>query len=273
MYSDLAEEYYDHTGFYNFGYWTSATRNQREASENLVDELLNLIPGKSGNVLDVACGTGASTRRLLRHYRPSEIIGINISEKQLVTCRQRLPGVRFLCLDAVDLRFPDESIDNILCVQAVFLFNTREQFLREAYRVLKPGGRLALSDILTRSRRLASLMARIPLENFVPDIQRYRSLYDRCGFEDVRVAEARARCWEAFRDRSLAFLCYKALIGELSWAFLSQAAKGRRLADWIFSNYLLVSAKKPHRCRRDRVERLNRKTGRWRRVDARGGRE
>jgi MPBQ/MSBQ methyltransferase len=273
MYSDLVDEYYDHTGFYNCGYWTSATRNQREASENLVDVMLDMIPDKSGHILDVACGTGASTRRLLRYYRPSEIIGINISEKQLATCRERLPGARFLCLDATDLRFPDRSVDNILCVQAVFLFDTREQFLREAYRVLKPGGCLALSDILMRSRQLASLMGWIPLENFVSDLHRYRSLYERCGFEDVRVVEARAQCWEAFRDRSLAFLCCKALKGELSWTVLPQAARGRWLADWIFNNYLLVSARKPHRYRMDRVEPLNRNVRRSPGNDARGRRE
>jgi ubiquinone/menaquinone biosynthesis C-methylase UbiE len=254
IYSNWADEYYDYTGFYNCGYWLSATRNQREASENLVDVLLDSIPNKAGNILDVACGTGASTRRLLRYYRPSDIIGINISEKQLATCRQRVPGVRFLCLDAADIRFPDESIDNILCVQAVFLFDTREQFLREAYRVLKPGGCLALSDILMQSRQLASLMGWIPLANMVRDIQQYRSLYKRCGFDDVQIIEARAQCWEAFRHRSLAFLCCKAVKGELSWAVLTQIAKAWRLADWMFSNYLLVSANKPHRYRRHRVE-------------------
>jgi ubiquinone/menaquinone biosynthesis C-methylase UbiE len=258
MYSKLADEYYDGSGFYNFGYWTETTRNQQEASEKLVDVLLDFIPKKTGKILDVACGTGASTHRLLQHYKPSDIIGINISEKQLSSCRQRVPGVQFLFMDATGLRFPDESIDNILCVEAVFHFDSRESFLHEAYRVLKPGGCLALSDFLLRSRYAAFLINRIPLANFVPTVEEYRSLYERCGFADVRIVEARAQCWEAHRDRQLVFVWGKFVNGEMSWPVLRQFVRRLQLRDWLFSNYLLVSACKPHRYRRDRDERRHR---------------
>jgi 16S rRNA G1207 methylase RsmC len=49
------------------------TYNQRQASENLVDVLLSFMPDSTGKILDVACGTGASTQRLLRHYKASDV--------------------------------------------------------------------------------------------------------------------------------------------------------------------------------------------------------
>jgi MPBQ/MSBQ methyltransferase len=246
MYSDLVDEYYDHSGFHNYGYWTPRTLNQRQASENLVDVLVGFFTNKKGMVLDVACGKGASTKRLMRDYDPRHVTGINISEKQLATCRQRAPGCRFLNMDATKLRFPDDTFDNILCVEAAFHFDTREKFLREAYRVLKPGGCLALSDILVRSKQVASLMKRIPLANFVADTAEYRSIVESVGFRDVRLVEARKQCWEGFRDHALKFAREKVFTGQASLPALRSVAVSLARSDWTFSNYLLVSACKPH---------------------------
>jgi MPBQ/MSBQ methyltransferase len=245
MYSGLVDEYYDHSGFHNFGYWTPATRSQKEASENLVDVLLQRMPDKFGRILDVACGMGASTERLLRYYAPADIFGINISERQLATCRHRVPGVRFIAMDATELEFPDNSFENILCVEAAFHFDTREQFLSEAYRVLKPGGCLALSDILLRSWQAARLVKRVPLANFQRDPEAYLWSCERIGFAPVDIDEARSECWEGFRNHSLAFLWKKAAAGVVPWRVLRQVARGSRCRDWLLSNYLLVWATKP----------------------------
>jgi SAM-dependent methyltransferase len=245
MYAGHGGEYYGYSGFYNFGYWTEHTRDQREASENLVDRLVAMLPNRKGTILDVACGMGASSKRLLRQYKPRDVTGINISDKQLATCRERAPGCRFLNMNATRLRFPDRSFDNILCVEAVFHFDTREQFLREAYRVLKPGGSLALSDLLLRSRAIAALVPRIPAANYVPNLQDYKMLYVRCGFEDVHVIEARGPCLEAHTDSLFGFWRGKALAGQIPWETLQRIAAGLKLRGWVISDYLLVSARKP----------------------------
>jgi MPBQ/MSBQ methyltransferase len=245
MYADDIEELYRYSGFHNFGYWTGNTRDQREASENLVDRLVAMLPHRNGTILDVACGMGASSKRLLRQYQPPAVTGINISDKQLAMCRERAPGCRFLIMNATSLRFPDSSFDNILCVEAVFHFDTREQFLREACRVLKPGGSLALSDILLRSKSVTAQAKLIPTANYVPSLQDYERSYVRCGFEDLRVIEAREPCWEAYRDHRIRFSWGKVLAGQASWETFQRLVTGLKLWDWAIGHYLLVSARKP----------------------------
>ena len=123
-------------------------RTQIEACEKLMEMLLALIPDKVGTILDVACGKGGTTRFLLKYYDAEAVTGINISAKQLATCRSLAPECTFLEMNATDLKFHAGSFDNIICVEAAHHFVTRETFLSEAHRVLVPGGRLVLSDIV-----------------------------------------------------------------------------------------------------------------------------
>jgi MPBQ/MSBQ methyltransferase len=50
---DLPQRYYENSGFCNFGYWGGGAKSQREASEELVDQLVARIPDKGGRMLDV----------------------------------------------------------------------------------------------------------------------------------------------------------------------------------------------------------------------------
>src|SRR5438034_10293623 len=81
--------YYGNSGYFNFGYWGAGAKSQREASEALVDQMVARIANKTGRILDVACGLGASTKRLAQTYAPEMITGINISGGQIADGRGR----------------------------------------------------------------------------------------------------------------------------------------------------------------------------------------
>jgi cyclopropane fatty-acyl-phospholipid synthase-like methyltransferase len=117
--------------FYNYRVFEKGLKTYQEACENLMERLLSFIPQKRGNILDVACGKGASSRHLLRCY--ADVTGINISERQLEKCRVVAPNVKFIQMNATALNFDNESFDDVICVEAAFHFETRARFLRKLF--------------------------------------------------------------------------------------------------------------------------------------------
>src|SRR5258707_635679 len=88
FHNDIHEEMFGNSGFSNYGYWTSSTRSAAQASEQLVDKLLERVP-KRGSVLDVACGSGGTTARLATIF--DTVTALNISAYQIARTRARVP--------------------------------------------------------------------------------------------------------------------------------------------------------------------------------------
>jgi MPBQ/MSBQ methyltransferase len=240
MFSDMRREHWGGSDFFNVGYWREDTQSQGEASENLLDELLALLPDKTGTILDVACGMGATTRHLLKHYPADRVTAINISAKQLEEAQRKAPGCTFLEMDAAVLEFEDDHFDNILCVEAAFHFHTRERFLREALRVLAPGGRLIMADQLN-PHWVSRWSPRVPDENFLPDIPAYRDLCERVGFQNVEILDVTDETWRPF-CREILRGGWKSLARlDLSYAAFLLLARAMAVG---LRGYVLVSVQK-----------------------------
>jgi arsenite methyltransferase len=129
--------------------------------------LAELKPGET--VLDLGSGGGIDVLLSAKRVGPAgKAYGLDMTEEMLALARenQRQAGVvnvEFLKGEIEDIPLPDNSVDVIISNCVVNLSADKERVLREAFRVLKAGGRFAVSDVVSRGEMLPEIRASVLL--------------------------------------------------------------------------------------------------------------
>ncbi|HEV3475692.1 MAG TPA: methyltransferase domain-containing protein, partial [Actinomycetota bacterium] len=137
-------------GWLNLGLWEGPGSEEEapRAVRRLVERLAEELP-RGGTVLDVGNGLGVQDPVIAKVAEPRRLVTMNITESQLRAGTEHVvaAGGCPVVGDAVRIPLADGSVDGVISVEAAFHFASRRRFFAEAYRVLRPGGVLSMSDV------------------------------------------------------------------------------------------------------------------------------
>ncbi len=156
---------------------------------------MNLPPGAA--IADLGCGTGTTALMLARYYN-FRVSAIDISAANIERAVQRMdPGhpVRFCQADAQQLPFSDSELDGVIAECTFSLFSEQKKVLAEIKRVLKPGGKLAITDMATSGalpEDIAGILAPWTCLADAVDQETYLAMFAAAGFTLQTMADESA---------------------------------------------------------------------------------
>lgn len=144
---------------YHYGHWDEVAPYQHHQALLNKNQLLYKTAGikSEDRVLDAGCGIGGSSIWMARHHG-NRVTGITVSQQQVNYARQHAKRhnvselVDFEVADFCQIPFPDESFDVVWALESSCYAINKSDFLKEAWRVLRKGGRVVVCDgFFTRS--------------------------------------------------------------------------------------------------------------------------
>lgn len=209
----------EHALYLNLGYWRNA-----DSIDQASEELPLLVAKRGGmgpgdTVLDCGYGFGDQDILWARNVKPKKIIGLNITRSQVERARMRVDEAglgKIIDLregSATGMPIDSESVDLVVSVESAFHYRTREDFFNEAFRVLRPGGRLVTADILPMpdadnpfmrleqwvSWNLVAGRFNIPRENYYL-VPTYNDKLSEAGFVNIDITSIRDDVYQPLHE-------------------------------------------------------------------------
>lgn len=268
FYSRISDMNHDYNGgFLTFGIWETESGdpiNPPLCYEALYDYVLaDSHIDKDHNVLEVACGQGAGMLKIHEQFG-CHITGLDVSVGNVEISKRRLNGTGLTVTlgSATKMPYNENTFDIVICVEGMPHFKTREDFFHEAFRVLKPGGKLLMSDCVTLQpaqsvsfhKRLLLKAAMklwvIELENGSYGLDTYCNKLMTSGFEKTNIKKVGHRVYQQYSRYNL------------TWSIIREQARirgpfvgyfGGPLIDFLLKkcyeydliDYILVKTEKP----------------------------
>jgi SAM-dependent methyltransferase len=192
--------------------------------------LAKLNPGET--VLDLGSGGGIDVLLSARRVGPNgKAYGLDMTDEMLALanenkCKAGAENVEFLKGEIESIPLPDNTVDVIISNCVINLSADKDRVLREAFRVLKPGGRFAISDVVTRGEIAPEVRQSVLL--WVGCIagaleeNEYRAKLSAAGFEQIEIEPTRIYRVDDARDfLSSAGIDVDAIAAQIDEKFMS----------------------------------------------------
>ncbi|MFW9994850.1 MAG: SAM-dependent methyltransferase [Candidatus Odinarchaeota archaeon] len=272
---DAVRNYFDKTGLIyrswskdhlHMGLWDKNTKTHNEALENMVNFVSRLLKIEKGDrVLDAGCGIGGSTRYIASKFGV-ETVGINISRVQLHKAVRLSKNVKNSSLisyydqDFTKTAFASGSFTKILAIESVCHAQDKSQFIEEAFRLLKKGGRLVVADGFQEPHNMNEkeelLLQRFLRGLAVPNLESFNSFSDKlrmARFSNIqcydKTNEVMKSLWRIYRSAKRvyppSYLLSKLRILNDSWyGHLEASYAQKKLVDLKIFRYGIIAAEK-----------------------------
>jgi ubiquinone/menaquinone biosynthesis C-methylase UbiE len=173
-------------------------RNRIKSAQKLFD--FAQLAGQP-DCLEIGCGNGAVSVHFARKY-DSSVVGTDVDPAQVELAQKSVttsPNIKFLVADATGLPFEDSRFDVVMSFQVMHHIVNWLDALREARRVLKPGGYFIYSDIIFTET--AARLGRFLLKRFgsnmygITTMQDLNSFVESSGFSTVHISRKNSLMW------------------------------------------------------------------------------
>ncbi len=231
----LVSELFCQSGWRECGYWRGGIRNIEQACQNLMEEViafmrpdedvkLPLVPNEEEiqawmqnrsespydtsdavapvvfpdtEILNLGCGTGMTSNYLLRYFSAENIYSISADKREVRQCRKHWPLLNFEYRTLHKLKFDSDRFDKLVTVETAERSHSRQQFFAEVHRVLRSGGQMVGTDLVTDKPDS-------PL-----NAKGYQQLLEQAGFGAIQVLDISADSLDIFRKQFSLFMAEK----------------------------------------------------------------